>query len=108
MKIIVKEIDEFIKIDNKEINFDKMKEIIAKLSPYNDYFNQNLMNKEDNDWNYEELTFYYYYFKFKLFLNYKTDEDNKKINYYKCAIEIFENIFKELEKISNVNFNQKI
>ena len=108
MKIIVKEIDEFIKIDNKEINFDKMKEIIAKLSPYDDYFNQNLMNKEDNDWNYEELIFYYYYFKFKLFLNYKTDEDSKKINYYKCAIEIFENIYKELEKISNVTFYHKI
>ena len=108
MKNIVKDIDEFIKKDRINMDFNEMKKIINKLNPYENYFNQNLMDKEDNNWNQDELTFYYHYFLFKLYLNYATIDDSSRITYYYSAMKIFKNIYKELDKISNVNIYEKI
>ena len=108
MTTISKEIENFIKNERTKVNFDQMKKIIEELQPYDNYFNQNLMNKEDNNWRSEEFNFYYYYFQFKLYLMYVTNKDSTKITYYQAANQIFKNTFKELEKMKNVTFFQKI
>ena len=103
MKSIVNDIDEFLKKNRNDMDFNEMKKIIDELNPYEDYFNQNLMNKEDNNWSSDELTFYYHYFQFKLYLNYATIDDSSRISYYYTAMRIFKNIYTELDKIENVN-----
>ena len=111
MKNIVKEIQEFIKSNMEDIDMidnDKRNKIISDLGPFDDYFNQNLINKEENDWNSDEFTFYYYYFQFKLFLNYSSMYESRKILYYRSAIDVYKNIFEELKNISNVTVYQKI
>lgn len=108
LNILIKKIDEFIKNKRVGIDYSKMKQICDELEPFDYYFNQNLMNKESFDWSLEELNYYYYYFQFKLFINYITVCDNSKIAYYHSAMKIFKNIFEELGKMSNVTIYEKI
>ena len=64
--------------DKDNVDYGEMNKIIDKLKPYDEYFNQNLMNKEDNIQNQEEFDFYYHYFQFKLLLNYVCIDNYKK------------------------------
>ena len=52
-------------IQDKDLN--KITKIIKDLAPYDNYFNQNLMNKGEDNWNSDEFISYFHYFKFKLF-----------------------------------------
>ena len=105
MKRINCEID---KIVNKG-DFNKTKNMISQLSPFDEYFNQDLMNKSEIKWNADELECYFYYFKFKLFLL-KCCDDNvfEKIEYYSSAIKIFSDIYEQLKSIPDVSNYEKI
>ena len=104
MKILNVEIDKII--EDKDIN--KIKDIENKLSPYDDYFNQDLMNKEEFNWNSDEFTGYYHYFKFKLFLLNSCGISSRKIEYYFKAIKIFSDIYEHLKLINDVSAYEKI
>ena len=108
MKVIIKEIDNIVKCNIINVEQYKISKIINELTPYDIYFNQNLMNKEEYDWSSDEFNYYFYYYKFKLFLLYILSDDNKKIDYYSCAMKIFTGIYNELKTISNVNDYDKI
>ena len=107
MKTICDEIEKII-IFEEEVDLNKKQKIQNDLTQYDDYFNQNLMNKGDYIWNSEEFSFYYHYFKFKLFLIYLYYDDNKKVEYYLSAIKIFANTYKELKEFTDVSFYEKI
>ena len=104
MKKINIEIDTLI--ENKDVN--KLKDIIKKLSPYDDYFNQYLINKREYNWNSDEFVSYYHYFKFKIYLLSISVSYYRKVEYYQSALKIFTNIYNQLNKIKNVNFYEKI
>ena len=108
MKNIAIQIEEFVKHDRKNMDPIKMNNIINELKPFDKYFNQNLLNKENNDWNSDEFIFYYHYYKFKLYLKYANNNNNRKISYYHSALQIFENIFDELCQIPNISTYIKI
>lgn len=74
----------YVEIDDviKDKDLTKFSKIKNELIPYEKYFNQNLMNKGNDDWNSEELTAFFYYCKFKLFLNYSCVDENNQIFYY--------------------------
>ena len=93
-------------IQDKDLN--KITKIIKDLAPYDNYFNQNLMNKGEDNWNSDEFISYFHYFKFKLFLNYTYVNDNRQVEYYNSAIKIFTNIYEQLKKIYNISNYEKI
>ena len=93
-------------IQDKDLN--KISKIIKDLAPYDNYFNQNLMNKGEDNWNSDEFISYFHYFKFKLFLNYTYVNDNTQVAYYNSAIKIFTNIYEQLKKIYNISNYEKI
>ena len=105
---IVNKIKDIVKKDRKNTDYDKMNKIINEMKQYDEYFNQNLLNKEDETWSKDEFILYYHYFLFKLFLNYACIDDNRKFEYYHSAMKIFEEVYGELEKISNVSIYEKI
>ena len=105
---IVKDIDALIEKNRKNTDLVKMKKIIDEIEKYDKYFNQNLMNKEEENWNLEEFTFYYYYFQFKLFIKYVCANNIRKISYYHSAMGIYKKIFNELEEMKNITPYEKI
>ena len=104
MKILNAEIDKII----KDRDTSKIKYIENKLAPYDDYYNQDLMNKEEFNWNSEEFTGYYHYFKFKLFVLNSCEISSRKIEYYLKAIKIFSDIYEQLKLINDVSVYEKI
>ena len=104
MKEISKEIDKTI----QEINLKRISSITKKLSPYEYYFNQYLINKAKFEWNSDEFESFYHYCKFKLFLNYSCVDEKYQVEYYISANKIFTNIYEELSGITNVNYYEKI
>ena len=104
MKEISKEINKTIQEDNLK----KISSIIKKLSPYEDYFNKYLINKEKFKWNSDKFESFYHYCKFKLFLNYSCVDERCQVEYYISAIKIFTNMYEELSGITNVNYYEKI
>ena len=108
IKTICLKLDGIIQYKKKNIDLNQVSSVQKDLASYDDYFNQNLMNKADYTWSSDEFASYYYYFKFKLFLNYVFFDDNKKVEYYLKAMKIFTNIYQELKEISNVSFYEKI
>ena len=58
MKYFMEQIDELVKNNRNNINLTKMEKIIKDLEPFDKYFNQNLINKENNHWGYDEFIFY--------------------------------------------------
>ena len=104
MKILNAAIDKII----KDRDTSKIKYIENKLAPYDDYYNQDLMNKEEFNWNSDEFTGYYHYFKFKLFLLNSCEISSRKIEYYLKAIKIFSDIYEQLKLINDVSVYEKI
>ena len=104
MKKINVEVDKII--DHEDLN--KIEKIKIKLSPYDEYFNQNLFNKGEFNWSSDEFICYYHYFKFKIFLLYKCGISSRKMEYYFYALKIYSNIYEQLKLIPDVSDYDKI
>ena len=104
----MKEICIWIDKITQDKDLNKISKITKELVPYENYFNQNLMNKGEYQWNIEEFKFYFYYFKFKLFLLHACSFDNRKVDYYSSALKIYSNIYEDLTNITNISFYEKI
>ena len=110
----IKDLDEMKKINieiDKIVNdedLNKIEEIKKKLSPFDEYFNQNLFNKGEFNWSSDEFICYYHYFKFKIFILYKCGISSRKMDYYFHALKIYSNIYVQLKQISDVSDYDKI
>ena len=107
-KKIIQKIDVIIQKGKDKLNPNEIKTTIDELKDYDNYFNQYLLNKGEYIWTKEEFISYYYYYKFKLFLNYAYVGDFREVVYYYHSLKIFTNIYEELAKITNVNYYEKI
>ena len=104
MKRINGEIDKIV----DKGDFNKIKNMISQLSPYDEYFNQDLMNKSEFKWNTDEFECYYHYFKFKLYLLRCCGIISEKVEYYSSAIKIFFDIYEQLKLIPDISNYEKI
>ena len=118
MKKIQNKIQNILKMKfTKNIIFDKELEKIIlddilnikdELKPYYEYFNQNLINKEEEIWDSEEFISFYNYYIFNLILNAINHNDVQINDYYNSSLELFYNIFNKLNKINDVTYYEKI
>ena len=108
MKIICKDIEEIVKYNHKNVNHTKIKQIINELTPYDKYFNQHLLNREEYNWSSDEFFSYYHYYKFKLFLMYVCNNSCEKMKYYRLALKVFTDIYQQLQNYLNISVFEKI
>ena len=81
------DLNEFLVIQKRienlfeKYNEKEMKDISVGLKKYDVYFRQNLLNKEDFEWKYEELCAFYFYHAFHLFILSKTEKKNELFSF---------------------------
>ena len=103
--LIQKRIEKLIK---EKYDKDEMESIANGLKDYDSYFNQNLINKGDYEWKYEELNAFYFYHIFHLFKSSKTERKNVKMDYFQTSLKIFENNYFNLFTFFELNIYDKI
>lgn len=102
--VIQKRIEKlFEKYDKKE-----MEDISIKLKKYDIYFRQNLLNKEDFEWKYDELCAFYFYHAFHLFILSKTEKQTRKMRYYRLSLNSFKENYMKLFSFYELNIYDKI
>lgn len=89
-------------------NDDALEDIEKYVQSYKKYFEQNLMNKNNENWDFNEFSAFYYYYRFKLFYSMKKCKKDNIMQYFLDAQKIFLNIFQELGNIFSINIYEKI
>ena len=126
-KIIVHEIKEQEKNDKINVSINDFKCLEAKIAnlmnnynkeeatklnneigKFDNYFQQNLLNKENFNWTTDEFTAYYYFHIFHLFLSSKQAENDAKLEYYSLSLTLYSNKYKELLIAFDLNDYDKI
>jgi hypothetical protein len=92
----------------KEYNKDKMSKILKDIKKYKTYFRQNLINKEDFDWDIKELNAFYHYQAFHLLLLSKTSKNNSLLEYFRLSREVYNKFYLQLFNNFDLNYYDKI
>ena len=98
------------KIDNLMKNYDKEEatKLNNEIEKFDNYFQQNLLNKENFNWSIEEFKAYYYFHIFHLFLSSKQARNNEKLDYYTSSLILYSNKYNELLITFDLNDYDKI
>ena len=98
------------KIGNVMKNYDKDEttKLNNEMGKFDNYFQQNLLNKENFNWTTEEFIAYYYFYIFHLFLSSKQAKKNEELEYYSSSLTLYSNKYKELLETFDLNAYDKI
>jgi len=98
------------KITNLMTNYDKEEAIKLnkEIGKFDNYFQQNLLNKKKFNWTTDEFIAYYHFHLFHLFLSSKQAKNDAKLDYYISSLTLYSNKYKELFTTFDLNDYDKI